>query len=245
LKDRAIVNLRDAPRRLATTRWSMIARAASTSEDRRAALGTLCELYWYPLYSFARRAGHGSEDAADLTQEFLARFLERRDVEKTSPERGRFRSYLLQAMRNFLANEWRNGNAQKRRGDTVPIRVDARAAEHRYAAELVEVVDAEQLYLRRFAMTAIGLALSDLEEECRRAGKSSLFIALRPALVGEIEAGDYEALTVLLSMSAGAIKVAAHRLRKRFQEHVRAQILDTVEDGVEVDEEIRALMAAL
>jgi RNA polymerase sigma factor (sigma-70 family) len=239
------VNLRNAPRRIATTRWSLIARAASSQEDRRSALGSLCELYWYPLYSFVRRAGHGPDDAADLTQEFLAQFLERRDVEKTSPERGRFRSYLLQAMRHFLANEWRHRNAQKRSGEQPPIRIDALAAEQRYAIEPADPVDPEQLYLRRFAMTAIGIALSALHDECRQAGKEPLFVALQPALVGEIEAGDYQRLTESLSMSPGAIKVAAHRLRKRFQEHVRSQIIDTLDDEIEVEDELRALMAAL
>ena len=261
--------MQNLPRRIATTRWSVIARARSPTQDGRAALQTLCELYWYPLYSFARRAGHPPEDAADLTQEFLTRFLERNDVDKTSPARGRFRSYLLQAMRNFLANEWRRERAQKRGGGDSPIRIDAAAAEGRYADEPADIVDPEQLYLRRFAMIAIGQALVVLKDECRAAGKEQLFEfdslasqriesstrfnsasegrveLLSPVLVGELEPGDYQRLSMTLAMSAGAIKVAVHRLKKRFQDHVRAQIRDTIDDDVNVGDEITALLAAL
>lgn len=239
------MNLREVPRRFATTQWSMIARAAAPSEEQRAALGTLCELYWFPLYSFARRAGYPAEDAADLTQAFLASFLERRDIERTSPERGRFRSYLLQAMRNFLANEWRKQRAQKRGAGELPIRIDAHDAEERYAAEPAEVVDPAQLYLRRFAMTALGHAVDALEEECKRAGNHALLVALRPALVGELDAGDYERLAGTLGRSAGAVKVAAHRLRARFREHLRAHIVDLLDDDADADDELRALLAAL
>jgi RNA polymerase sigma-70 factor (ECF subfamily) len=218
------MNLREAPRRLATTRWSMIARAVAPSQDQQQALGELCRLYWFPLYSFARRAGHLPEDAADLTQEFLAGFLERRDLEKTSPERGRFRSYLLQAMRNFLANEWRKQRAQKRGAGELPIEIDVPAAEARYAADpgaaaagaaggradLADLADPARLYLRSFAMTAVAHALRALEDECREAGHHALFVALQPALVGELEAGELERLAPPLGRSPGAVKVA-HR----------------------------------
>lgn len=239
------MNLREVPRRFATTRWSMIARAAAPSEEQHVALGELCELYWFPLYSFARRAGHSAEDAADLTQEFLARFLERRDLEKTDPERGRFRSYLLQAMRNFLSNEWRAQKAQKRGAGELPIRIDAGDAEARYAAEPAGVADPERLYLRRFAMTAVEHALHALEEECREAGNHAVFLALRSALVGEIEAGDYERLAAELARSTGAVKVALHRLRTSFRGHVRAHIVDLVENEADADDELRSLLAAL
>ncbi len=236
---------------MATTRWSMIARAASPSEAQRAALGELCQLYWFPLYAFARRAGHPAEDAADLTQAFLADFLERRDIEKTSPERGRFRSYLLQAMRNFLTNEWRKHQAHKRGGGERPISIDVPGAEARYAAEpsgsaeRADLADPAQRYLRSFAMTAVGNALTGLEEECRDAGHHAQFLALRFALVGELEAGDLERLAGQLLRSTGAVKVALHRLRQSFREHVRAQILDLVEEEADADAEIRAFLAAL
>lgn len=239
------MNLREVPRRFATTRWSMIARAAVPSEEQREALGALCELYWFPLYSFARRAGHEAEDAAELTQAFLASFLERRDIERTSPERGRFRSYLLQAMRNFLANEWRRRKAQKRGEGELPIRIDAHDAEERYAAEPAELVDPAQLYLRRFAMTALGHAVTALEEECREAGNHALFVALRPALVGELDAADCERLAGELGRTAGAVKVAAHRLRVRFRERLRGHIVDLLDDDADADDELRALLAAL
>jgi RNA polymerase sigma factor (sigma-70 family) len=249
------MNLREAPRRLVTTRWSMIARAAAPSQDQQQALGELCRLYWFPLYSFARRAGHSPEDAADVTQEFLASFLERRDLEKTSPERGRFRSYLLQAMRNFLTNEWRKQRAQKRGAAGLPIEIDVPGAEARYAADpgasaaeaagRADLADPERLYLRSFAMTAVSHALRALEDECRDAGHHALFVALQPALVGELEAGDLERLASPLGRSAGALKVALHRLRVSFRDHVRAQIVDLVANEAEADDEIRAFLAAL
>lgn len=223
----------------------MIARAASSESERQEALGELCEAYWYPLYSFVRRSGHGADEAADLTQEFLTRFLERRDVERTGPERGRFRSYLLQAMRNFLANDWRNRAAQKRAMTAPAIPIDAAFAESRYAAEPGEISDPERLFLRRFAMTALEAALEELGAECERAGKGALFAALRSSLVGELEPGDYAHVAGALAMSSGAVKVAAHRLRARFRDHVRAQLADTLEDERDVDDEITFLMGAL
>lgn len=247
------MNLRDAPRRLATTRWSMIARAAAPSGEQQQALGELCRLYWFPLYSFARRAGHSAEDSAELTQEFLSEFLARGDVGKTSPERGRFRSYLLQAMRNFLANEWRKERAQKRGGELPrPLQIDLSAAEARYASEpslassgRADLADPEQLYLRSFAMTALGNALHTLEEECRAAGNHALFLALRPLLVGELEPGELERLARSLERSTGAVKVALSRLRANFREQVRHHILDLVDDEANADDEIRAFLAAL
>lgn len=261
------MNLREAPRRMATTRWSVIARAAAPSEAQRAALGELCQLYWFPLYAFARRAGHPAEDAADLTQAFLADFLERKDIEKTSPERGRFRSYLLQAMRNFLANDWRKQRAQKRGAGERTISIDVAGAEARLAAEPggagagdgageaagqgggrpghPGLADPAQRYLRSFAMTAVGNALAALEDECRDAGNHALFLALRPALLEELEPGQLERLAGQLARSTGAVKVALHRLRASFRDHVRAQILDLVEDEADADDEIRAFLAAL
>ncbi len=248
------MNLRDAPRRLATTRWSMIARAVAPSADQQQALGELCRLYWFPLYSFARRSGHAAEDAAELTQEFLADFLARGDLGKTSPERGRFRSYLLQAMRNFLSNEWRKGRAEKRGGGE-PARaldLDLSAAEARYASaptlastSRADLADPEQLYLRSFAMAALSHALAALEDQCRAAGHHALFLALRPALVGELEPGELERLAAALQRSPGAVKVALSRLRANFRDQVRRHILDLVEDEAQADDEIRSFLAAL
>lgn len=233
------------PARMPTTRWSLVARAAGDAGPRREALGLLCGLYWRPLYSFVRRAGHSPEDAAELTQEFLARLIERGDVERTSAARGRFRSYLLAALRHFLANDWRERRAHKRDPGTPLVPLDVGAAEDGYGVEPVEIDDPEKLYLRRFAMECVRHALEALEQECRRAGKGELFGHLVPALLGELPAGDQARLALALGMSSGALKVATHRLRRRFQEHVRAQVADTVDDDAEVEDELRALLAAL
>ncbi len=233
------------PARMPTTRWSLVARAAGDDGPRREALGLLCGLYWRPLYSFVRRAGHSADDAAELTQEFLTRLIERGDVERTSAERGRFRSYLLAALRHFLANHWRELRARKRDPGAPLLALDAGAAEQGYRAEPVEIEDPEKLYLRRFAMECVRHALEALEQECQRAGKGELFGRLVPALLGELPAGDQARLASELGMSSGALKVATHRLRRRFQEHVRAQVADTVEDDAAVEDELRALLAAL
>lgn len=232
------------PARMPTTRWSLVARAGDDG-SRREALGLLCGLYWRPLYAFVRRSGHSPDDAAELTQEFLARLIERGDVERTSAERGRFRSYLLAALRHFLANQWRQAQARKRDPGAPLVALDAGAAEDGYRAEPVEIDDPEKLYLRRFAMECVRHALEALEQECQRAGKGELFGHLVPALLGELPSGEQAALASELGMSSGALKVATHRLRRRFQEHVRAQVADTVDDDDQVEDELRALLAAL
>lgn len=233
------------PARMPTTRWSLVARAAGEEGSRREALGLLCGLYWRPLYAFVRRTGHSPEDAAELTQEFLARIIERGDVERTSAERGRFRSYLLAALRHFLANHWRELRTQKRDPGAPLVAIEVGSAEEGYGCEPVELDDPEKLYLRRFAMECVRHALEELEQECRRAGKGELFGRLAPALLGELPSGDQARLASELGMSSGALKVATHRLRRRFQEHVRAQVADTVADDADVEDELRALLAAL
>ncbi len=240
--------------RFATTRWTLIEEAASssTSPEARAALGELCKLYWYPLYAFVRRAypRHSADDAADATQEFFAMILARDDLGGVDRKRGRFRSWLLASMRHFLANEHDKRTAQKRGGGAAHVSLDAVAfvdrgeAEARFAREpAVDQLDAEKLYARRFALVAVKRATAKLRAEF--AGddveKQRLFDAVKGALVGEPPDGGYAALAQTLGTTAGALRTQASRLR----ELLRAEVAETLAVDADVDQEIAELLESL
>jgi RNA polymerase sigma factor (sigma-70 family) len=223
-----------------TTRWSVVLDATGEARSRDA-LESLCRTYWFPLYAFVRRHGRSHEESQDLVQSFFARFLEKRDW-KVAPERGRFRSFLLASMRNFLANDWHRERAGKRGGGSAVVSIDS-DAERRYDVEASDGDSPEIAYERRFALELLDRALEELGREQHRAGKERQFERLRP-MIGD---GDvpYAALAAELATSEGALRVAVHRLRKRFGELVRRSVLDLVEDPADVEDEIRALLAAL
>jgi RNA polymerase sigma factor (sigma-70 family) len=226
-----------------TTRWSLIVAAAGTSAGRRAALAELCKLYWPPAYAFVRRSGHGPEDALDLTQSFFARMLEHNDLASFDPQRGRFRSWLLGALKNFLANERRHAQAQKRGGGAALLPIDALDAERRYAREPADLLTPERVYERRWALTLLEHVLGRLEQEHAAQDKGERFERLKGFLVGDEP--SYEALASQLGESAGALRVQVHRLRRRYRDLLRDEIAETVEDPAGVDDELRHLLAAL
>jgi RNA polymerase sigma-70 factor (ECF subfamily) len=227
-----------------TTRWSVIVAAQrESSNDADAALETLCRIYWYPLYAYVRRTGHSPHDAQDLTQEFFARLLEKEWLNSAAPERGRFRNFLLVAMKRFLAKEWQRQRAQKRGGAFTFVPLDPTQAEQRYAGE--PGLGADVLYERRWALTLIDATLERLSSEFARQGKPGEFELLKDWLTagrGEI---PYAELAVKLDTSEGAARVAVHRLRKRFRELFRDAIAETVLEPAEVEDEMRHLAAAL
>ena len=231
----------------ATTRWSVVARAQSHGDEplRRAALSTLCESYWYPVYAFARRRGHGAEDARDLVQSFFTRFLERDDLASADAERGRFRSFLLGCFENFASNERDRAQAQKRGGGFVGFSLDNDFAENRYQFEPVENEDAERIFIRSWARTLLEDVVERLREEYDNGGKSELFERLKPVLQGDDQAQVYGDLAQSLDTTEGAIKVAVYRLRKRFGEILRRTIADTVTDPAQVEDELQGLFEAL
>ncbi len=229
-----------------TTRWTIIrAAAGGNAQAARDALEHLCRVYWYPLYAFVRRQGHAPADAQDLTQSFFARLLEKRDLAGVDPAKGRFRSFLLAAMKHFLANEWDKVRAQKRGGGRENFTsLDADAAESRYHLEAADHRSADRVFERNWALALLDEVLGRLRDEHEAAGKLSLFEALKPALTGD-GSDAYADLGSRLGLSEGAVKVAVHRLRRRYRDLLRAEIASTVADEAEVEEEIRHLFTVL
>jgi RNA polymerase sigma-70 factor (ECF subfamily) len=230
----------------ASTHWSLVVAAAQRdSPDGAAALANLCRLYWYPLYAYARRRLPQASDAEDHTQEFFARLLEKDYLRQADPQRGRFRSFLLTAFKHFLAKEQERANAQKRGGGRTLLPLDFQSGEQRYQREPSHDASAEVLYERGWALMLIEQALGRLRDEQTVAGKQRLFESLKGTLGGDNAARPYAELAVELGMSLEAIKVTVHRLRRRYGELLRAEIAQTVTTSEEVEDELRALFAAV
>jgi len=216
------------------------------SPEASRALATLCENYWFPLYAFVRRAGHSAEDAQDLTQEFFVRLLDKNYLAVANRQRGRFRSFLLGAMKHFLAKEHRHEGAQKRGGNRPMISLDFHSGENRYS--LIEPVDnstPERLYEKRWALTLLDLVLSRLQEEFRAAGRLKLFDHLKQFLAGGSAKPTYLEVGKELGMSEGAVKVAAHRLRRRYRKLLTEEIAQTLVGPETLEDELGELLAAL
>ena len=232
--------------RFLTTHWSVVL-AAGRSDSTRAetALARLCQTYWYPLYAHVRRRGHSPHDAQDLTQEFFARLLERHSLASADPTRGRFRSFLLSALDHFLAHEWQKVCAQKRGGGRQILSLDLALAEQRYDLEPADTATPDKLFDKHWAMAMLEEVLSQLEAEYQQAGKAVLFAALKQTLTGTRESQPYAVLAAGLGMNEAAVKVAVHRLRKRYRQLLRAEIANIVADPEQADDELRHLFAAL
>jgi RNA polymerase sigma-70 factor (ECF subfamily) len=239
-----------------TTHWSLVLAAGATdSQVVRPAMDRLLARYWYPLYAFVRRKGHGPDDACDLTQEFLTRLLERNYLGSADPARGRFRTFLLTALDRFLVDEWRRESRQKRGGGRPVLSLSGssasgrslsvRDAEARYRLEPADDLTPERIYERRWAMTILEQAMRRLEVECAALGRDALFAAVRPILAGEDPDDPYAGIAARLHMKEGALKTAVHRLRARFRTILRAEIAETVSDPRDVDEEIQHLLQSL
>jgi RNA polymerase sigma factor (sigma-70 family) len=229
-----------------TTRWSVVLMAGRSHTPRsRDALANLCQTYWYPLYAYVRRRGYSAADAQDLTQEFFARLLERESLANADPGRGRFRSFLLTAMNHFLIGEWERARAQKRGGGREPLSLELAAAEKRYDLEPADDSTPDKMFDRQWALTLLDKVVGCLEGEYRRENKAELFAALKETLAGTRESQPYAVLAERLGMSEGAVKVAVHRLRKRYREFLQAEIADTVTSPEEADEEMKHLFRAL
>jgi RNA polymerase sigma-70 factor (ECF subfamily) len=227
-------------RTFATTHWSVVLAARGATPAAREALAKLCRDYWYPLYAFVRREGYGAHDAQDFTQEFLARLIEKEWLAGVAPERGRFRSWLLAAMKHFLANEWVRAQRLKRGGAQEFVSLDA---EERYAREPSEPAAAENLYDRRWALDVLDRGLARLAAEQAAAGKAEQFAALKFCLTGDKT--PLAEVAAQHRMSEGAVKVAAHRLRERYRALIREEIAATVATDADVETELQELMAAL
>jgi RNA polymerase sigma factor (sigma-70 family) len=229
----------------ATTRWSVVLTAQGCSPAADAALETLCRTYWLPLFAFIRREGYEVEEARDLTQEFFARWLERRDFDAVQREKGRLRSYLLVALKHFLTNERNKGRTVKRGRGRQPISLDEIIEKQRFALEPVETLTADQIYERQWATTVLDRVLSLLEEDYRSTGRGALFDQLKGLLTDEPGHPSQAAIGQKLGMTSNAVKQAFHRLRLQFRETLREEIAHTLAAPDEVEDELRHLVAVL
>jgi RNA polymerase sigma-70 factor (ECF subfamily) len=230
----------------ATTHWSVVLAARDgASPQSRAALAALCATYWYPLYAFVRRWGRDAEEPQDLTQGFFLRLLEKDALQLVDRAKGKFRSFLLASFRHFLLNEPDRARAQKRGGGKEPLPIDLTTAEGRYHREPAHDLSPEKLYERRWALTLLDEVLNRLRDEMIRAGKETTYEAVRGHLLAAPGAVPYSQAAQELNMSEGALKVAVHRLRKRYRELLREEIERTVAGPEQVEEEIRDLFRAL
>ena len=235
-----------APPVFVTTHWSVVlAAACSDTTEAQSALEYLCQTYWYPLYAYVRRRGYSPEDAKDLTQSFFARLLHRNWITCADRERGRFRTFLLTAMSRFLSDEWDKLRAIKRGGQVAHVPVHLDTAETRYGHEPVDNATPEQCYERRWALALLDVVLQRLRAEYEHEGKDALFEVLSSCLIGNRESQQYALLATQLKMSEGAVKVAVHRLRKRYRQLLRSEIAQTIAGAEDVDDELRHLFVVL
>ena len=229
-----------------TTHWSLVLTAGGpTTPASHAALGTLCETYWYPLYAYARRVGHGVEEAEDLVQAFFVRILEKQALQHADPERGRFRSFLLTSLKHFMLNEYDRARAAKRGGGRPIESLDVSGAEGRYALEPRDEANPERLFERQWALTVLDRVEAQLRSVSMRSGKAALFEQLKDLVTGAETDIPYSEAAESLGMSEGAVRVAIHRLRRRFRDLLREEIEQTVADPAEVDDEIRFMLVTL
>lgn len=218
-------------------------RAQGDAPEARAALGELCEIYWMPVFRFLRREGRDEDKSRELAQEFFARLLAGRGIDNIQRERGRFRSYLLGAVKNFLMDLRRREQAAKRGGDVEHESIDERAENVPITDASTQIPDA--YFDREWALAVMDRALNQVAEWLDSSGNKQQFDLLKPWLVGDAEGLSQSAAAARLGLTPGALKVAIHRLRKRFRDNVESEIAQTVEDPAEVSEELRHLIAAL
>ena len=231
-------------RGFAPTRWSVVLKAArQAGPGAEEALAILCETYWFPLYAFVRRQGHSPHDAEDLTQAFFARLLEKRYLENIQREGGRFRSFLLTALKRFLANEWDRARTEKRGGKRTIIALEGGSAESRYQIEPAHELSPDKLFERQWAQALLDRVMNRLREEHANEGKADWFARLSGTLGRPRGAAPYRELAAALGTTEAAVKMGAHRLRARYRALLRAEVAHTVAQPEEIEEEIRHLFA--
>ena len=229
-----------------TTHWSVVMAAGNGHSAQAAdALQQLCRTYWYPLYAFVRRHVAEAHDAEDLTQEFFTRFLAKEYFGRADPTLGRFRSFLLACLKNFLAEQQRQARRLKRGGGQTPLSWDSQTAEERYRLEPADPMTPEQIYDRRWALTLLETVLARLAEEQSAVGKEQVFAQMKGYLWGETGETSYSEMAERLGMTEGAVKVAVHRLRRRLRDLLREEVAHTVAADAEIDEELRHLIGAI
>ena len=232
--------------RFTTTHWSVVwAAGDSSSPEHEQALSTLCQKYWFPLYSYLRRHGYDSHQAEDCTQSFFAQILEKKYLRQVGPKPGKFRSFLLTALKHFLANEYDRTRAKKRGGGRKLLSLDFENAESQYVLEPSHQLSAEKLYEKSWALTVLERTMGRLETELVSANKQKLFDCLKVYLGAKSSSIPYRDVATELGVTEGAVKVSVHRLRKKCRELLRDEIAQTVTTSDEIDEELRNLFSAL
>jgi DNA-directed RNA polymerase specialized sigma24 family protein len=222
----------------------VLAAGRGRSREAAAALEELCRTYWYPLYVYVRRQAPTREDAEDLTQAFFARFLQRNYLEKLTSQKGRFRAFLLAALKHFLANEWDRANRQKRGGGVAPLSLDWQDADARYQIDPADNLSPDKLYDRAWAVTLLERVLARLREENNPEDKAKLFDHLKPFLMVGANSIPYAQAAKRLELNEGAVRVAVHRFRRRYRELLREEISQTLSDPAQIEEEMKTLFYA-
>jgi RNA polymerase sigma factor (sigma-70 family) len=234
------------PEAFNTTSWTLVMEAARPGEkESLKALSKICQVSWYPIYAFIRRLGYNQADAEDLAQGFFEHVLQNNVLAHADKERGRFRSFLLGSLRNFVSNEERKYRAEKRGGRVTFVSVDAQEGEDSYQREIAHPETPEKIFQRSWAEQLLQRALDSLKADYERANKLRMFEALYPYLTCHANPPSYQELAETLKMSSGTVAVAVFRMRKRYGELLRKEIALTVEDQTDVEQEIRVLLEAL
>lgn len=227
-----------------TTSWTLIANAGARDGQSRRALAELCRSYWYPLYAYARRRQSASEDADDVVQSFFAWLIEQNVLDRADPNRGRFRCFLIATFKQFLTREHRYQSATKRCPNCPVVSIDATDGRSRYDREPFHELTPDKQFEYSWALEVIKLAMTRLRNEFQEQGKQERFEALKEFLTGPLEVGGKE-VAIRLGVSEGAVRVAVHRLKRRFAEILREEVGQTLETASEIDEELRHLVNAL
>ncbi|MGI9457913.1 MAG: RNA polymerase sigma factor [Aeoliella sp.] len=233
-------------RHFATTHWSVVLAAGDRNAlAAQGALAALCEQYWYPLYVYVRRRVTNVEEAQDLTQAFFAHLIEKQVIARANRDRGRFRSFLLASLKNFLDNEWNKARAEKRGGGKPVLSLDFDSGESRYQIEPAHEMTPEKLYERRWVLTLIDQVLALLQMELADEGKAQHFKYFKKSLIGSATAAEYEFAAKELGITPAAAKQAAYRMRRRYRQLFRDEVARTVADDADVEDEIRRLLRAI
>ena len=229
----------------ATTHWTVVLAAGQRHTPQSdGALEQLCKTYWFPLYAYVRRRGHTKEDAEDSVQAFFARFLAKNYLAGLSAERGRFRAFLLASLKHFLINDWKKSQRLKRGGGEVPLSLDWQTADTKFQVAATNEPSPDKAFDREWALALLAKVIERLQQECEADGKAKLFEQLKIFLTAGKNGTAQAEVAKRLGMEEGAVRVAIHRLRKRYRELLRAEIAQTLADAGDVDEEMRALFGA-
>lgn len=235
------------PHSFPTTQWSLILQASAGQKSQaHAALESLCRRYWHPLYTFARRQGRNHHEAEDCAQEFLAHLLAVDGLQRARPERGRFRTFLLGGLRNFLISEWRHTQAAKRGGGLEPIPIASQDSTEPFDREPRDTaLTPEQAFDRTWALGMIDRAVSEVRTEYQRGGRAAIFDSLAPLIWGNVPSESLSPHAARLDMTVQTFSVALHRARRRLGERLRALVAETVANPAEIDAELRHLISAI